>query len=179
MKTHLARLERVAIDHQLAFETTWLEPIGRIMTLLQRFGLRNNLVGDISPAAVVQEHLVEALVAIEAANKTLTAPPATVVDVGAGAGLEGLLMALAWPHATVIAVEPRRKRADFIELAADAAGVGDRVQVIRLELRAAHFPLASLMTSRATFSVSPRPVTHSTRPPLVTRCPASCLVPAW
>ena len=153
MNAHLAHLERAANEHHLAFESDWLEPIGRILALLQRFGVRTNLVGDIGPAAVVQEHLVEALVAIEVANRTLEAPPATVVDVGAGAGLEGLLMALAWPRAALIAVEPRRKRADFIELAADAAGVGERVEVIRLELRAAHLPPASLMTSRATFSV--------------------------
>lgn len=154
MNPALERLQREATAHHLPFDAAWLAPLERVLDLLRRFGARTNLVGNVDADVVVDEHLIETLVAIHVAGRALALPPARVVDVGAGAGLEALLMAIAWPEAAVIAVEPRRRRADFIEIAADAAGVGRRVQVIRSELRAATFAPAALLTSRATFHIS-------------------------
>ena len=153
MSAALERLHGQAVEHRLPFDPAWLAPMDRVLLLLQRFGARTNLVGSTDANAVVDEHLIEALVAIDVAGRAGLETPPRVVDVGAGAGLEALLMALAWPDAAVIAIEPRRRRADFIEIAADAAGVGRRIQVIRSELRAAMVAPANLLTSRATFPI--------------------------
>lgn len=122
------------------------------LLLLQKFNARTNLVGDASLPGVVGEHVVEsvaAALAVEASGRV----PTSVVDVGAGAGLETLALACWWPDCAVTAIEPRRKRADFIELAADRAGVGSRITVIRESLRKDRdFGVFDVATSRATFS---------------------------
>ncbi len=152
MITASEQLAGLARSHGLRFDDAWQPAIERVLTLLARFNQRTNLVGDAEPQAVIREHLVESLVAVDVADKILGRPPETVCDVGAGAGLEALIMGLAWPDSRVQAVEPRRRRADFIELAADAAGIGQRVAVMRADLASLRLAPVDLATSRATFA---------------------------
>ncbi len=151
MNAALERLVALSSQHGLPWDDVWLPSIERIMALLLRFNRRTNLVGDASAASVVDDHLIEALAAIEVANRSRPEVPARVIDVGAGAGLEGLMMALAWPDCRLLAVEPRRRRADFIELAADAAGVGQRTEVMRQDLASLRLESVHVVTSRAVF----------------------------
>jgi 16S rRNA G527 N7-methylase RsmG len=145
------RLAALARREGLPFDQSWLPAIEGLLALLFRFNRRTNLVGDAAPDTVVDDHLVEALVAVQVVDQILSTPPRRVIDVGAGAGLESLIMALAWPQSQVLAVEPRRRRADFIELAADAAGTGRRVQVLRQDLASLRIEPADVATSRAVF----------------------------
>lgn len=147
----------VASDNGLSLPQEWWQPLGNVFALLQKFNAKTNLVGKSEPSAVFQEHVCETLAlvnAVASVGKTHRAVSAftSAVDVGAGAGLETLVLALAWPTCAFTVIEPRRKRADFIELAADRAGVGRRVRVLRTQLRPQHqqngFDFA---TSRATF----------------------------
>lgn len=55
----------------------------------------------------------------------LAGPTATVVDVGAGVGLPGVVVAAALPDATVHLVERRRRRAAFLELVVAQLGLGN------------------------------------------------------
>lgn len=148
----LDTLEVVARDHALPWRPAWRGPLTRLLSWLARFSARTNLVGDHRPLAVIEEHVIETLAVAAAVARTGVAPK-RIVDVGAGAGLEGLVLALWAEGAQLVAVEPRRKRADFIELVADAMGLGRRVSVVRAQVPAwqpaAPFDLA---TSRATFA---------------------------
>lgn len=138
----------------IACDAALASPVGRLLALLERFAARTNLVGDAHPVAVLTEHVRETL-ALATLVERVAAPPKSVIDVGAGAGLEALVLALVWPECHVLALEPRRRRADFIEVAADAIGVGYRLNVAREPLerrpREARF---ALCTSRATFQPS-------------------------
>lgn len=54
-----------------------------------------------------------------------------VVDVGSGAGLPGLPLALLRPDLTVTLLESLLRRTEFLQLAIDELGLGDRVRVVR------------------------------------------------
>ena len=54
-----------------------------------------------------------------------------VADVGSGAGLPGIALALARPDLQLTLIEPLLRRVNFLELAVEELGVGERVTVIR------------------------------------------------
>lgn len=54
-----------------------------------------------------------------------------VADVGSGAGLPGLPLAIARPDLRVTLIEPLLRRANFLELAVDELGLTARVDVLR------------------------------------------------
>lgn len=55
----------------------------------------------------------------------------TVIDVGSGAGLPGIPLALARPDLMVTLLEPLLRRVNFLELAVAELGLGSRVRVVR------------------------------------------------
>lgn len=151
----VARAQQVATAAGLGSDAiARLERLPALFDDVQRFGARWNLVGDASARGVVDEHIVESLALAGLVAKQ--GIPASVVDVGAGAGLELLLWLLLWPDVRGTAVEPRRKRADFIELAAGRLGVLGRLTVVRGRLGEPGCPPLTtpfaLATSRATFA---------------------------
>lgn len=56
---------------------------------------------------------------------------ATVVDVGSGAGLPGLVLAIRRPDLRVTLLEPLLRRTTFLELAVEQLGLGAQVTVVR------------------------------------------------
>ncbi len=121
-----------------------------LLATVARLGARWNLVGAATPLAIAREHVVEALT-IGAACSAVDLQPRLFVDVGAGAGVESCVLLLLWPNAQAVALEPRQRRADCIEVLADAVGVGRRLRVVRQRLgpTSATQP-ADLAVSRAT-----------------------------
>lgn len=55
--------------------------------------------------------------------------PARVVDLGSGGGVPGLVVASAWPEATIWLLDSNERRAVFLTQAAAALGLTDRVVV--------------------------------------------------
>lgn len=55
--------------------------------------------------------------------------PTRVVDLGSGGGVPGLIVAVAWPGATVFLLEASERRTFFLAGAASALGLDDRVVV--------------------------------------------------
>ena len=64
-----------------------------------------------------------------ASGQGATNAPLTVVDMGSGGGLPGLVIAADRPDLAVTLVDRRQKCADFLERAVAALGLGDRVTV--------------------------------------------------
>jgi 16S rRNA (guanine527-N7)-methyltransferase len=97
----------------------------RYAELLCGPGIERGLLGPREPARIWDRHLVNcALVA------QLIPPGARVVDVGSGAGLPGLVLALLRPDLRVDLVESLRRRVDFLNEAAASLSLGDRVRVV-------------------------------------------------
>jgi len=84
----------------------------------------------------------------------LIAPASRFLDLGSGAGLPGLVLALRWPEATVALLDANRRRADHLRWACHELGLHDRAEVVEARAEeAARDPRwrgrFSLVTARA------------------------------
>lgn len=57
-------------------------------------------------------------------------PPATVLDLGSGAGVPGLILARRWPDAVVVLLDASAARGAFLEEAIGRLGLDDRVRAV-------------------------------------------------
>jgi 16S rRNA (guanine527-N7)-methyltransferase len=94
--------------------------------LLAGPGVERGLVGPREPGRIWERHLLNC-----AALTPLLPAGARVVDVGSGAGLPGVVLALRRPDLYVDLVESLRRRIDFLGEVVDELGLGERVRVVR------------------------------------------------
>ncbi|MHC5798104.1 16S rRNA (guanine(527)-N(7))-methyltransferase RsmG [Lacisediminihabitans sp. FW035] len=90
-------------------------------------------------------------------NSALLAPlirPGRVGDIGSGAGLPGLVLAIARPDAQFILIEPMERRVDWLRRESDALEL-DNVQVVRARAEEAKLsPWLDQATARAVSALS-------------------------
>lgn len=91
-------------------------------------------LGFLGPGEV-RRHIVHAVAFAGAVEHTVgpggwRSPPVTVVDLGSGAGLPGLVLARRWPKSSVDLLEGSVRRAAFLIEAVDRLGLSGRVGVI-------------------------------------------------
>ena len=77
--------------------------------LLMTDGVVRGLIGPREAPRIWERHLLNCAVVAE-----LIAPGARVVDVGSGAGLPGIVLAVARPDLSVVLVEPLERRSEFL-----------------------------------------------------------------
>lgn len=92
-----------------------------LVGLWERYAAAFNLVGDASRPALI-EHVREGLMAVFVAEEAGVSD-GVWVDIGSGAGIPGLVVGAVRDH--VVLVEPRERRAAFLELAIGAIKLGD------------------------------------------------------
>ncbi len=102
------------------------EALGRYADLLATDGVVRGLIGPREVGRLWSRHLANCAVLEE-----LVPPGALVADVGSGAGLPGLPLAIVRPDLRVVLVEPLLRRATFLGEAVAALGLGERVEVLR------------------------------------------------
>lgn len=114
--------------------------------LLAGAGVERGLIGPREVDRLWDRHILNS-----AAVGELIEPGARVLDIGSGAGLPGLPLAIARPDLTVTLIEPMLRRSDFLAEAVDALGLDVAVVRARAEERAAVRELggADVVTSRA------------------------------
>lgn len=78
---------------------------------------------------------------------------AHVVDVGSGAGLPGIPLALARPDLGMTLLEPLQRRAEFLQLAVDELELEERVRVVRARAED-HDEVYDVVTGRAVGALS-------------------------
>ncbi len=117
--------------------------------LLSTDGIVRGLIGPRETPRLWDRHLLNC-----AALAALVQPDAEVTDVGSGAGLPGIVLAIARPDLAVTLVEPLARRTAFLEEAVESLGL-DRVQVVRAraEESAGKLPPADVVTARAVASI--------------------------
>ncbi len=134
MRGAIARRYPAAVDALTAYAT-----------LLATTGVERGLLGPREPARLWARHLANSAVVEE-----LVPQAATVVDVGSGAGLPGIPLALVRPDLRVVLVEPLLRRSVFLTGAVALLGLGDRVEVRRARAEdLGTRPLGGVVTARA------------------------------
>ena len=112
----------------------WLDPqaelLQRYADILASDGVDHGLIGPREVPRLWSRHLLNSAVVVDPAAD-LVPLNACVADVGSGAGLPGLVWALARPDLQVTLIEPLLRRANFLTQAVENLGVGDRVTVLR------------------------------------------------
>ena len=90
----------------------------RYADLLVGAGVDRGLIGPREAGRIWERHLLNCAVVAEG-----IAPGASVVDVGSGAGLPGLAIALVRPDVSMLLVEPLERRAEFLQEVVETLGL--------------------------------------------------------
>jgi len=94
--------------------------------ILSSRGIDWGLLGPREADRLWERHLLNSLALVPAVPDG-----ASVVDVGSGAGLPGIPLAIARPDLRMVLLEPLLRRFTFLELAVTELGLADRVTVVR------------------------------------------------
>ena len=94
--------------------------------LLVTDGVVRGLIGPREAPRIWERHLINCAVLGE-----MIQTGASVVDVGSGAGLPGIVLAVARPDLTITLVEPLARRTAFLSEAVTALGLDATVTVVR------------------------------------------------
>lgn len=100
--------------------------VGRYVDILISRGIEWGVIGPREADRIWDRHVLNSV-----AVAHLIGAADSVVDVGSGAGLPGIPLAILRPDLSVTCVEPLQRRAAFLELAVEELGLGDRVSVVR------------------------------------------------
>lgn len=110
----------------LSLESAAVASLARYLGELDRWRKRTNLTGPLSPEELVSHALEAAL------GRQLITHGARVVDIGSGAGLPGIPLAIVRPDISMTLLEPREKRAAFLQHAIRKVPIGNaRVEKAR------------------------------------------------
>jgi len=143
-----ARLAASLEATDLSVAPAYRRSLAEYVVLLAQWNRTYNLTGVRDPLAMVDRHVVDSLTALDAIVGT------RLLDVGTGAGLPGLVLAIVRPDVRCTLLDPVRKKTRFCAHAAMTLGL-DNVEVASERL-GAHRPrhLYSTVISRATLSVA-------------------------
>ncbi len=115
---------------------------------LARRGEELGLIGPLELPRLWSRHII---------NCALVAPlvkPGRLGDVGSGAGLPGLVLAIACPDTHLVLIEPMERRVDWLQSESDALGL-DNVTVVRARAEDARLDAAlDQVTARAVTALS-------------------------
>jgi len=113
----------------LSFSEATLEQLERYEALLRTHAVPLGMIGPAEVDRLRGRHIADALRAAP-----LLPPRSEVVDLGAGAGIPGIPLAIVRLDVSMTLVEARRKRAAFLELVVDTVDVPNaRVHAGRVE----------------------------------------------
>ncbi|MFD0786389.1 16S rRNA (guanine(527)-N(7))-methyltransferase RsmG, partial [Micromonospora azadirachtae] len=119
MPVELADAARALFGDRLDIAAAYAE-------LLATDGVLRGLIGPREAPRIWDRHLLNCAAVAE------RIPEGTeVLDVGSGAGLPGLVLAIARPDLAVTLIEPLARRTSFLIEAVDRLGLGESVRVFR------------------------------------------------
>lgn len=143
------------------FPSQRLELVERYADLLATDGIVRGLIGPREADRLWDRHLLNS-----AAVATLVPDGADLCDIGSGAGLPGVVIAIARPDVQVTLVEPLLRRTTFLEEVVETLALGN-LEVVRGRAEALHgIRTFDVVTSRA---VAPLPRLLAWSMPLVNR----------
>ncbi|MFA6116523.1 MAG: RsmG family class I SAM-dependent methyltransferase [Sphingomonas sp.] len=109
---------------------------------------RQNLIAPSTLDAIWARHIVDSAQLIGLADDV----EGDWLDIGTGAGFPGLVVAALTARRTIL-VEPRKRRVEFLQSAAGALGIADRVEVVCGKVETVNIPVA-VISARAVAQLS-------------------------
>jgi len=103
----------------------WIDLARAFTAALAEHGEERGLIGPLEPPRLWTRHILNSAVAAP-----LFSAGARVGDVGSGAGLPGLVLAIARPDVRWVLIEPMERRVAWLNEQVDALGL-DNVEVVR------------------------------------------------
>ena len=104
-----------------------IEEIKAYAQLLTTAGIERGLMGPREGERIWERHIFNCLPII-----SLLPQKSSLIDIGSGAGLPGIVIALARPDLTISLIEPLERRQDFLEEAiAPLVASGSTIKVLR------------------------------------------------
>ena len=100
----------------------------RYADLLLKWNRKVNLTAVTDPAELAEKHLVDSLALLRVLGAA-----ATVLDVGSGAGLPGIPLAVARPGLSVTCCDAEAKKVAFVKAAAAGLGLAVRAVAVRAQ----------------------------------------------
>jgi 16S rRNA (guanine527-N7)-methyltransferase len=125
-------------------DDTQLDRLAHYVDLLLSWNDKVNLTAVTEPRAIVDKHLLDSLAIVPALNGR------QLLDVGTGAGLPSVVLAIARPELLVTAIDSIQKKVAFVRTVSRELRLPIRVEAIRLE----NLPIEArfdVAVSRATF----------------------------
>lgn len=120
------------------------EALSRFVDLLSTVGVERGLLGPREVARIWERHVLNCAVV-----EQLVPPDAAIADLGSGAGLPGLVLALVRPDLRVHLIEPLLRRARFLEEMVADLDLHERVVVDRIRGEDYSGPRFAVVTARA------------------------------
>ena len=107
-----SRLQAGASSLGIVLDETQVLALGRFLDQLDLWNTRTNLVGEHDWRSLIDRHLVDALAAVPVLLQI--GGQLRIADIGSGAGLPGVPLAVALRPRAMWLIEPRKKRASFL-----------------------------------------------------------------
>ncbi|HEV6968467.1 16S rRNA (guanine(527)-N(7))-methyltransferase RsmG [Roseateles sp.] len=132
-----AALEQATQQLGLDLSATQIDQLLAYLALLQKWNKVYNLTAVRDPAQMLSHHLVDSLAAIPPLLRH--GAPQRLMDVGAGGGLPGVVIAICCPGTDVTCVDAVAKKATFIQQVAaelklpNLHGVHSRVETLQAQ----------------------------------------------
>ncbi len=147
--TGIDRLQALQ-DRDLGLGDVEVDRLLVFLELLRHWNRRIRLVGSATNERAVDEILVDSLAVLLALEPDMR----RLVDVGSGAGLPGIPLAIARPELHVVTLEPRRKKHSFQRAARRELGL-DNLEPIAARLEEYEFEeVFDAAVSRATWPLA-------------------------
>ena len=107
------RLQEGAAQAGLDLASPVQEKLLAFLSLISKWNAVYNLTAVRDPEQMLIQHLLDSLAIIVPLSRHIDLSGATIADIGSGAGLPGLPLAIVFPTAKVISIEPVGKKVAF------------------------------------------------------------------
>lgn len=141
-------LQQALADLQLKVDAGTSARLLGYLGLLQRWNKVYNLTAVRQPAEMLTHHLLDCLAVVPSLERELVAVAPRLLDVGSGAGLPGVVLALLHAHWDVSCVDAVSKKVAFLRQVAGTLGLPN-LHPIHGRVESLQLPPFDLITCRA------------------------------
>ena len=110
-----APLRRGLADLALALDDRQVQQLLDYLALLAKWGRVYNLTARLEPGEMLTHHLLDSLAVVNPLRRQCGSGPLRLLDVGSGAGLPGVVLAICGPEWQVDCVDAVAKKAAFVQ----------------------------------------------------------------